>query len=114
MNKKYGRHTPAFLLLFLAQKPSYGAALLAKMKGELPYCFADSAIVYRSLQDMEKQGLLETKWKIIEGGQPQKWYKITPKGISALADFAIDIKQRRENLDFFLARYNEVIKEEQN
>jgi PadR family transcriptional regulator, regulatory protein PadR len=112
MNKKYGRHTPAFLLLFLAQEPSYGASLLARMKENLPYCFADSAIVYRSLQDMEKQGLLETEWKIIEGSQPQKWYKITTKGISALTDFAVDIEQRRKNFDFFLSGYNEVIKKE--
>lgn len=112
MNKKYGRHTPAFLLLFLAQEPAYGASLLNRMKEELPYCFADSAIVYRSLQDMEKQGLLETKWKIIEGAQPQKWYKITPKGMSALADFAVDIKQRRENLNFFLSCYHAMVKEE--
>lgn len=105
MNKKSGRHTPAFLLLFLSQAPAYGAALFSKMKEELPHCFADSAIVYRSLQEMEKQGLVETKWEMVAEGQPRKWYKITDTGIAALADFAIDIKQRRENMDFFLSRY---------
>lgn len=47
---------PAFLLLLLADTPCYGALLLTRLQTELPYCFCDSAIVYRSLQEMEKNG----------------------------------------------------------
>lgn len=109
MPKKHGRHTPAFLLLFLADSPYYGASLLTKLQTELPYCFSDSSIVYRSLLEMEKNGLVETSWETQETGQPRKWYSITPKGRLALAEFAKDIHQRHENFEFFLAHYRKNI-----
>lgn len=105
MAKMHGRHTPAFLLLLLADAPSYGALLLKKLETELPYCFSDSAIVYRSLQEMEKDGLVETSWETGESGQPRKWYTMTPKGKQALMEHAEDIRQRHANFEFFLSRY---------
>ena len=104
-HRKHGRHTPAFLLLFLADGSSYGATLLKRLETEPPWCYSDSAIVYRSLQEMEKNGLVETCWETPETGQPRKWYKITPKGMSALEDYAQDIRRRHANLDYFLSQY---------
>jgi PadR family transcriptional regulator, regulatory protein PadR len=105
MSRKHGRHTPAFLLLFLADGPSYGALLLSRMQTELPHCFSDSAIVYRSLQEMEKNGLVEINWENPDNGAPRKWYTITSAGRSALAEFAEDIRQRRANFEYFLSHY---------
>jgi len=114
MSKKHGRHTPAFLLLFLADAPSYGALLLSKLKTELPHCFSDSAIVYRSLQEMEKNGLVEANWETIENSQPRKWYTITSKGMVALEDHAQDIRLRRANFDFFLSHYTVITQDKEN
>lgn len=108
MTKKHGRHTPAFLLLLLADAPCYGALLLTRLQTELPYCFSDSANVYRSLQEMEKNGLVETSWETRETGQPRKWYTITPKGKQALKEQAEDIRQRHANFEFFLSRYKAI------
>ncbi|OPX86387.1 MAG: Transcriptional regulator PadR-like family protein [Pelotomaculum sp. PtaB.Bin013] len=105
MPKKHGRHTPAFLLLFLAEAPSYGALLLSRLQNELAYCFSDSASVYRSLQKMEKNGLVETRWETQKTGQPRKWYAITPKGMLELHEQARDICLRYKNFEFFLSRY---------
>lgn len=105
MQKKRGRHTPAFLLLFLADSPSYGALLLTRLQTELPYCFSDSADVYRCLQEMERNGSVETRWEIRESGQPRKWYTITPKGKQDLREQAEDIRQRHASFEFFLSRY---------
>ena len=105
LSKKHGRHTSSFLLLFLNGQAAYGAALLQKMQTELPYCFSDSAIVYRSLQDLEKNGLVETRWEIPDTGAPRKWYSITPTGRAALVEHAEDIRQRSENFGFFLHYY---------
>lgn len=105
MPRKHGRHTPAFLLLLLADAPSYGALLLTRLEAELPYAFSDSAIVYRSLQEMEKNGFVETNWETRETGQPRKWYTITPKGRQALNELAEDIRQRHANFEYFLSRY---------
>jgi DNA-binding PadR family transcriptional regulator len=105
MSTKNGRHTPAFLLLLLAEAPSYGALLLTRLETELPHCFSDSAIVYRSLQEMEKNGWVETSWKLNDSGQQRKWYTITPKGVEALSEQADDIRLRLANFEFFLSRY---------
>ncbi|OLN32595.1 Transcriptional regulator, PadR family [Desulfosporosinus metallidurans] len=105
MSKKHGRHTPAFLLLLLADAPSYGGLLLTRLETELPYVFSDSAIVYRSLQEMEKNGSVESSWETRESGQPRKWYTITPKGKQDLKEQAEDIRQRYANFEYFLSHY---------
>lgn len=105
MPKQHSRHTPAFLLLFLSNGPSYGANLLSRLQTELPYCLSDSAIVYRSLQEMEKKGLVEAQWETRKSGQPRKWYTITSKGMLVLEEYAEDIRRRHANLEFFLAGY---------
>jgi PadR family transcriptional regulator, regulatory protein PadR len=113
MPRKHGRHTPAFLLLFLADGPSYGALLMSRMQSELPHCFSDSAIIYRSLQEMEKGGLVETNWENPDTGPPRKWYTITSEGRAALAKFAQDIRHRRANLEYFLARYTTISQDDE-
>ena len=105
MSKKHGRHAPAFLLLFLAEAPSYGALLFTRLQTELPYCFSDSANVYRSLQELDNKGLVETSWETPEAGPPRKWYTITPRGLLALQEQAQDIRKRLENFEFFQSRY---------
>lgn len=105
MAKSHGRHTPAFLLLLLADRPSYGALLLSRLQTELPFCLSDSAIVYRSLKKLEEDGLAETRWEPQDSGQPRKWYSISAKGRKALDAYAEDIRHRLSNLQFFLERY---------
>ncbi|WP_339060319.1 PadR family transcriptional regulator [Tepidibacillus marianensis] len=111
MPRKHGRHAPAFLLLLLTDAPYYGALLLTKLETELPYCFFDSAIVYRSLQEMEKNELVEASWETPETGPPRKWYTITPKGEEALNEFAEEIRQRQANFEFFLSQYKSLNKD---
>lgn len=105
MAHRHGRHTPAFLLLFLSEKPDYGGALLNRMNSEMPFCFSDSASVYRCLQDMEKGGLVQTEWKTDGPGRPQKWYTITEAGKEALEHQAEDIHMRRANLEYFESQH---------
>lgn len=105
MQKKHGRHTPAFLLLLLTDAPAYGALLLNRLQNELPHCFSDSADVYRSLQELEKYDLVTTSWETPETGQPRKWYTITVQGRQALTEQAEDIRLRHANFEFFLSHY---------
>ena len=105
MTKRYSRHTPAFLLLNLSDGPAYGNMLVKKMEEELPFCFSDSAIIYRSLKDMENNELVKTSWEIKETGNPVKWYSITPKGLKMLDILSDDIQKCHANLEFFLSKY---------
>lgn len=107
MAKKCARHTSAFLLMFLSEGPLYGAQLLSKMQTELPHCFSDSADVYRTLQEMEQQGFVETSWDTEAGGQPRKWYSITVFGKKALKEQREDILMRIDNFEYFLKHYKE-------
>ncbi len=103
--KQAYRHTPAFILLFLAVEDLYGAALLNTLHRELPYYHTDSAVIYRSLQELEEEGSVSSYWETDSSGPAKKWYKITDNGLKRLAEFKDDIEKRMKNLEFFLNSY---------
>jgi len=37
MKHNYGRHTPAIILLFLAQEPNYGLSLYKRIQEQIPW-----------------------------------------------------------------------------
>jgi PadR family transcriptional regulator, regulatory protein PadR len=103
--KTYFRHTPAFILLFLARRPAYGALLFRRLDKEVPFNLIDTPALYRALNDLEKEGAVETYWDTSEPGPAKKWYKITLKGAEKLGEFKQNIERRKKNLDFFLETY---------
>ncbi len=109
MNRKgqQYRHTPAFILLMLAEGDAYGASLLSRLESELPAFRTDSAIIYRSLQDLESEGAVESYWETETSGPPRKWYHLTPAGREKLRAYRDDIVERVKNLQFFLQVYGE-------
>ncbi|ACV64991.1 transcriptional regulator, PadR-like family [Desulfofarcimen acetoxidans DSM 771] len=102
------RHAPAFILLFLARENLYGAALYNKMQKEIPFCFADSAIIYRTLQVLEEEGAVKSYWDTDSPGPAKKWYQISSKGLEKLAEYKQDIERRKNNLEFFLYSYEQI------
>ncbi|MZP30015.1 PadR family transcriptional regulator [Heliobacterium undosum] len=108
----YGRHLPAFILLFLAQEPAYGLTLLKQLEQRLPHNNADSAAVYRALQELEKSEAVESYWDTSDPGPAKKWYKISPQGFRILDDFKKDIEQRKSNIEFFLSEYAKLFSKE--
>jgi DNA-binding PadR family transcriptional regulator len=105
--KHTGRHTGAFLLLFLTEGDSYGGKLLQKCEKQLPINPIDSAILYRTLMALEKEGAVESYLDTSEQDKPIKMYKITPFGKRKLDDFQADIEEKMKNLSFFLNKYKE-------
>lgn len=103
------RHTPAFILLFLARENLYGAALLSKMHDELPCYRTDSAVIYRSLQELEEEGSVESFWETDTSGPARKWYQITENGKMRLTEFKEDIEMRKSNFDYFLDSYSKIM-----
>jgi PadR family transcriptional regulator PadR len=103
---KQSRHTNAFILLFLEESSAaYGAQILSRLHSEMPNCLCDSPSVYRALQEMQEKEWVKSNWESSQTGPPRKWYKITPKGLTALQEYAEDIVQRQANLNFFLTHY---------
>ncbi|QIZ08272.1 PadR family transcriptional regulator [Priestia megaterium] len=103
--KHTGRHTGAFLLLFLTEGDSYGGKLLQKCEEELPINPIDSAILYRTLKTLEKEGAVESYLDRSDQDKLIKMYKITTVGKRKLEDFQIDIEEKMKNLSFFLNKY---------
>lgn len=102
------RHTPAFILLLLAQEDAYGAALLNRLESELPAYRTDSAIIYRTLQHLEQSGAVTSSWDHEQSGPGRKWYSITPLGRKALQEFRTDIEMRHQNLSYFLQMHDKL------
>jgi len=102
------RHTPAFILVLLAREKLYGAALLARLESDLPDYKADSAAIYRALQELESEGSIAAEWETDVSGPARKWYAITRAGTDRLREFKLDIERRKKNLEFFLERYAEL------
>lgn len=105
--KHSGRHTGAFLLLFLTEGDSYGGQLLQKCEEELPINPIDSSILYRTLKTLEKEGAVESYLDTFNQDKLIKMYKITKVGKRKLEDFQIDIEEKMKNLSFFLNKYQE-------
>lgn len=105
--KHTGRHTGAFLLLFLTEGDNYGGKLLQKCKEELPINPIDSAILYRTLKKLEEEGAIESYLDTSDEDKPIRMYKITTVGKRKLEDFHIDIEEKIQNLSFFLEKYKE-------
>jgi PadR family transcriptional regulator, regulatory protein PadR len=105
---RYFRHTPAFVLLFLAQKPAYGALLFKRLDEEMPFNLIDTPALYRTLNNLDKVGAIEAYWDTSEPGPAKKWYKITQKGMEKLDELKQDIERRKQDLDFFLETYEKL------
>ncbi|MET3319013.1 PadR family transcriptional regulator [Peribacillus butanolivorans] len=105
--KHTGRHTSEFLLLFLTEGDNYGGKLLQKCEEELPVNPIDSAIIYRTLKNLEKEGAVESYLDTSDQDKPIKMYRITTVGKRKLEDFQIDIEGKLKNLSFFLNKYKE-------
>jgi PadR family transcriptional regulator, regulatory protein PadR len=103
------RHTPAFILLFLARESLYGGALMTVMEAELPSYAADGAVIYRALKDLEQEGSVRFHWETDVPGPARKWYTITDRGMERLAEFKKDVEMRKRNFDFFLESYKNLL-----
>ncbi|UPM52879.1 PadR family transcriptional regulator [Gottfriedia acidiceleris] len=105
--KHTGRHTGAFLLLFLTEGDSYGGKLLQKCEEELPINPIDSSILYRTLKQLETEGAVESYLGTSEQDKPIKMYKITEVGKEKLKEFQINIEEKLKNLTFFINKFHE-------
>lgn len=99
------RFLPAYILLFLAENDLYGSAILNEFHKRMPNYAVDSTVIYRTLQDIEKEALVVSYWKTEEPGPATKWYKITVSGRERLSDYKEEVEQRKNNLEFFLNTY---------
>ncbi|MGP0043146.1 MAG: PadR family transcriptional regulator [Rhodomicrobium sp.] len=108
--RQQSRHLPAFILLLLAENPMHGGALQSALKARLPALKADSAAVYRTLQQLEKDGELQSEWNTSGSGPAIRIYQLTTAGWRKLQFWEEDIKGRMDSLQYFVTAYARLTK----
>jgi PadR family transcriptional regulator, regulatory protein PadR len=103
------RHLPAFILLTVAQGPSHGAAIHARMQATLPLHNVDTGAVYRTLGALERDGEIAGEWDTSGRGPAKKVYSMTALGWKRLEFWRADIEYRVQLLQTFLDATHDVL-----
>ena len=92
------------LLLLLAEAPAHGYELMERLR---PFGFQvnDPATIYKSLRQMEDEGILSSHWDTSRRGPARSIYAVTPDGLDLLGAWAAELQQNRAILDNFLTRF---------
>ncbi|MDD3519696.1 MAG: helix-turn-helix transcriptional regulator [Actinomycetota bacterium] len=107
--KRMDRFLVPSILLLLSEGGSYGYELTEKYsKIGFTQSGNDFGAIYRTLNFLEKEGLIKSQWETSKSGPAKKNYSITDKGDSELAQWVEFIKYRENILKTFLKRFNKI------
>ncbi len=100
------RFLRAFLLLFLSMEEAHGYELIEKLKSMgVKYETYEVGYVYKTLRNMEKDELLESRWNVKEKGAAKRIYRITDKGKKSLESWVEVLANIRDSITNFLEAY---------
>ncbi len=103
------RFLRAFLLLFLSMGEAHGYELIEKLKNMgVKYETYEVGYVYKTLRNMEKDGLLDSRWNVKEKGAAKRIYRITEKGRESLEDWVAVLSNIRDSITNFLMVYEQI------
>ncbi len=92
------------LLLMLRQWSSYGYELMEKMS-KFGLAAMNPGTFYRTLRQMEKDGMVSSSWDTSEGGPARRIYSITDAGEAYLNYWAESLDQYQRMMDTFFRIY---------
>jgi len=92
------------LLLMLREWSSYGYALMEKMAA-FGFNTMNAGTFYRTLRQMEKDGMVSSSWDTSEGGPARRVYSITKAGEEYLKFWADSLNQYQKMMDMFFNLY---------
>jgi len=91
----------------LLQRPGYGYELMERLAENEETPEADPGMLYRTLRNLEGDGLVRSMWDTTGTGPARRLYEVTPEGREYLHAWAVNIRQTRAQLDRFLAEYKD-------
>ena len=94
-----------WLLLLLLQKPSHGYELMERLAQDEETPNTDPGMLYRTLRQIEEDGLVRSSWDTEGKGPARRLYEVTEEGVEFLHSWAVNIRRTRNRLDRFLAVY---------
>jgi len=92
------------LLLMLREWSSYGYELMEKMAA-FGFSTMNAGTFYRTLRQMEKDGMVSSTWDTSEGGPARRIYSITAAGEEYLKFWAQSLDQYQKMMDTFFRLY---------
>ncbi|HEX2171663.1 MAG TPA: poly-beta-hydroxybutyrate-responsive repressor [Dehalococcoidia bacterium] len=93
-----------YLLLLLKQWNAYGYQLMQQLVA-FGFAALDRGTVYRTLRQLERDGLVSSTWDTGQEGPARRVYSITDAGIAFLQAWASTLDQYRQTLDMFFDLY---------
>src|SRR2546426_8001378 len=93
------------LLLMLREWSSYGYELMEKM-ATFGLAAMNPGTFYRTLRQMEKDGMVRSSWDTSEGGPARRVYSITEAGETYLKYWAESLDQYQRMMDTFFQLYS--------
>lgn len=77
----------SLLLYIIADSPSYGYRIIKQLEARSKGYFRfKEGTLYPVLHRLERAGLIEGRWQTSPNGRQRKYYRITGKGQTALAE----------------------------
>ncbi len=92
------------ILLTLREWNSYGYELM-KRATTFGFEAMNPGTMYRTLREMEENGVVKSKWETPKGGPARRVYSITDAGEAYLQFWAKALEQYRRNMDAFFRIY---------
>jgi PadR family transcriptional regulator PadR len=90
------------LLAVLVDEPAYGYEMTRRL-AERGLDVVGEGSIYPALGRLERSGLVEPFEQPSEGGPPRKYYRVTPRGRSALERWRQEWSEMRSAIDAVLS-----------
>lgn len=92
------------ILLSLRDWNSYGYELMERATA-FGFDAMNPGTLYRTLRQMEKDGIVESTWETSKGGPARRMYTITDSGKAYLDFWAKSLEQYQRTMDTFFRMY---------
>jgi PadR family transcriptional regulator, regulatory protein PadR len=92
------------VLLMLREWSSYGYELMEKM-AQYGLSTMNAGTFYRTLRQMEKDGMVSSSWNTSEGGPARRVYSITEAGENYLKFWASSLEHYQKLMNTFFQLY---------
>ncbi len=92
------------ILLALREWNSYGYELMERASA-FGFEAMNPGTLYRTLRQMEKDGVVKSSWETSRGGPARRMYSITDAGEAYLEFWAKALEQYQRNMDTFFRLY---------
>jgi len=92
------------ILLSLREWNSYGYELMERAS-TFGFEAMNPGTLYRTLRQMEKEGIVESTWETSRGGPARRMYTITDAGMTYLDFWAKSLEQYQRTMETFFRMY---------